>query len=77
MGGEWEPKELTMWAHYARKKQLKTALYTGRELGELPQALKAELNIIKTGPWRMELGGLNSPNTNQQIHYNREVSICL
>lgn len=73
MGGEWNLEELTTYAMIVKNRQLKTALYTGRELADLTIPLKSQLNIIKTGPWREELGGLDSPTTNQKMHYNTEV----
>lgn len=48
-----------------RHSGLKTALYTG--LDAIPSSLQAELTYLKTGPWVMELGGLDTPTTNQRF----------
>lgn len=74
MGGEWEPEALIEHLELVRRHHLKTALYTGREREELPDALIAHLDILKTGPWKAELGGLNSPTTNQKLHFITEES---
>lgn len=63
LGGEWHPHELLQFLKQARLRNFKTALYTG--LDDISISLKEELNFLKTGPWKRELGGLSSPNTNQ------------
>lgn len=63
LGGEWRPNELIGFLRICEEKGLKTALYSG--LNEVPQAIKAHLDFLKCGPWREELGGLNSTTTNQ------------
>lgn len=72
MGGEWEPETLTHFLQIIRQQSLKTALYTGREIDELPMNILTNLNYLKTGPWRAELGGLQSPRTNQKLHHFTE-----
>jgi len=67
MGGEWEPIFLLNILKIAKNEKLKTALYTGRELIELPTEIINHLDYLKTGPWIEELGGLNSNNTNQKF----------
>lgn len=73
MGGDWEPDKLSLWALIVKNYQLKVALYTGKEWDDLPSNIQTQFHIIKTGPWKWELGGLNSPTTNQKLHYNKEV----
>lgn len=68
MGGEWNEKELISFAELAVSLKIKVALYTGRELHQLSSQLISHLTYLKTGPWREELGGLDSPTTNQKIH---------
>lgn len=63
MGGEWHPRELKDFLRTARQAGFKTALYTGLEA--LPSTITEDLDFVKLGPWRQELGGLSSPNTNQ------------
>lgn len=63
MGGEWHQDELKALLQIARQFQYKTALYTG--LDDIPTDLKANLDFLKTGSWKRELGGLTSPSTNQ------------
>lgn len=65
LGGEWHEAELLALLAHARARQLKTCLYTGFE--EVSAALLAQLTFIKLGPWRRELGGLDSPYTNQRF----------
>lgn len=63
LGGEWHSHELVHFLKAAQGRKLKTALYTGLE--DIPEELKSHLTFLKTGPWKMELGGLSSPRTNQ------------
>lgn len=63
LGGEWHLTELIELLQQARRYQLHTALYTGLE--QVPPQLERELDFLKTGPWKRELGGLASPGTNQ------------
>lgn len=63
MGGEWHPGQLNQFLKRARQENLKTALYTGLE--KLSSSLSENLDFVKLGPWRQELGGLSSPGTNQ------------
>lgn len=63
LGGEWHPKVLQDYLSIARAEGFLTALYTG--LDTLPQPLIKHLDFLKTGPWRADLGGLDSPITNQ------------
>jgi len=65
-GGEWQPFQLQALLKIAQAKQLKTCLYTG--LNRISRHLKPHLNFAKVGPWQAELGGLNSPTTNQAFY---------
>lgn len=66
-GGEWEPTTLTHFLKLIKTHNLKTCLYTGQELQDIPQAILTNLSFIKTGPYKEELGGLGSPSTNQRF----------
>lgn len=65
-GGEWQPLELQQLLRAAQAKQLKTCLYTG--LDHVSRHLKPYLNFAKVGPWKEQLGGLNTPNSNQVFY---------
>lgn len=64
-GGEWDRHGLLALLRHCRSQGLKTCLYTGRE--RVSGLLMAELDYLKTGPWRASLGGLDSPHTNQRL----------
>lgn len=65
LGGEWHEKQLLIYLKYAKSLGLKTCLYTGLE--DVSISLKKELDFLKVGVWNKELGGLDSPNTNQKF----------
>ncbi|KYG64520.1 anaerobic ribonucleoside-triphosphate reductase activating protein [Bdellovibrio bacteriovorus] len=65
LGGEWHAKDLISFLTLCQQQGLLTALYTG--LDDVPSSLKDHLDFLKVGPWRAELGGLNSPTTNQKF----------
>ncbi len=65
LGGEWYPEQLLHLLKLAREQGLETCLYTGYE--QVLPALREQLTYLKTGPWIAELGGLDSPNTNQKF----------
>lgn len=65
MGGEWHEAELASMLAWIRNRKLKTALFTG--LDEVSDALKANLDYLKIGPYVAHLGGLESPDTNQKL----------
>ena len=68
LGGEWQPESLLSLLKMAREEfGLQTCLYTGYERDELPPELLSELTYLKTGRWLPERGGLDNPNTNQQL----------
>lgn len=76
MGGDNDPAEVerlltgyTAYMAYARPndKAVKTAWYSGRQ--ELPTGFEyGFINYIKLGPYKEELGGLDSPTTNQRLY---------
>lgn len=63
LGGEWS-EELPEILAFCKEKNLETCLYTG-----LPdmrnEAILNSLTYLKTGPYIKQLGGLDSPTTNQ------------
>jgi anaerobic ribonucleoside-triphosphate reductase activating protein len=63
MGGEWKRAELIALLTIAKSYGFKTCLYTGQTTIDV-EILKL-LNFIKLGPWRANLGGLDSKETNQ------------
>lgn len=76
MGGDNDPAEVkrlltgyTAYMAYARPndKAVRTAWYSGRQ--ELPAGFEyGFINYIKLGPYKEELGGLDSPTTNQRLY---------
>ncbi|MCP1660368.1 anaerobic ribonucleoside-triphosphate reductase activating protein [Neisseria perflava] len=70
MGGEWQPEALRAMLEAVKAAGLKTCLYTGlerRELEALSDGLVPLLDYLKTGRWQADLGGLDSPATNQKL----------
>ena len=70
MGGEWQPKALQKMLAIVTQEGLKACLYTGLEREELEavsDGILTYLTYLKTGRWQMELGGLDSPTTNQKF----------
>jgi anaerobic ribonucleoside-triphosphate reductase activating protein len=65
LGGEWQPAELAELLRIACEQGLKTCLYTGFE--RVAPSLLPYITYLKTGPWIAELGGLDSPSTNQRF----------
>lgn len=63
MGGEWHREELAYHLKYARQQGYHTCLYTGED--SVPLNILEHLTWIKTGRWNKDLGGLDSPITNQ------------
>lgn len=66
-GGEWEHINLINFLKIINSKGLKTCLYTGYELKDIPDELIANLDFIKVGPYKAELGGLSKKTTNQEF----------
>lgn len=74
LGGEWRESDLLELLTMVRRTDVLTALYTGET--SVSDALKNQLDFLKTGPWRRELGGLDSPTTNQ-IFYDLKNGLIL
>lgn len=69
MGGEWS-KFLINFIKYVRGgyPDKKTALYSGQELAFFEGTEYMDyLDYLKVGPYIEELGGLQSPDTNQRL----------
>lgn len=68
MGGDREPWEIYRFAKLIKEEfpEIKTAWYSGKN-HILDQEL-TNLNYIKIGPYIEELGGLDSPSTNQILY---------
>lgn len=70
MGGDAAPDKVVRLADFLRKKTngtLKTAWYSGKE--NLPNdCFLQHFNYIKLGQYKENLGGLNSPTTNQRFY---------
>jgi len=67
LGGEWDADYLLKLLKTVSDKSLKTALYTGLDIKDISSALMTNLNYLKYGPYKANLGGLSSPTTNQNI----------
>lgn len=67
LGGDWETQDLITKLKMAKEKGYKTCLYTGCEMNLVHEDIKNNLDFIKVGPYVEELGGLNSPKTNQRF----------
>lgn len=67
LGGEWAEQALLQLLKISKAARLKRCLYTGLELAELSPFIINELTFVKTGRWFAELGGLQSPTTNQKF----------
>ena len=66
MGGEWK-EELLQFLSEAKKLGKATALYTGRDIKEIPKSIKERLNYLKYGPYDDSYGPLNKKTTNQHL----------
>lgn len=77
LGGEHDIDTLTELFMYAHKR-MKTAWYCGLDM--IPKdklGILQYLDFCKLGHYDMELGGLNSPTTNQRLYqYNKLFSDC-
>ncbi len=65
-GGEWQPKQLSEYLALAKTMGFKTCLYTGRE--RVAREIHAQLDYLKTGEFDHQVGGLDSPDTNQKFY---------
>lgn len=67
MGGDADPAMVAKLAQIARAEGVKTAWYSGRQ--ELPDVAPSSIwDYVKLGPYREDLGGLRSRNTNQRFY---------
>ncbi len=69
MGGDANPRQIEAMAKWIKAKYpgLKTAWYSGKQT--LPEGFDImSMDYIKLGPYIEELGGLQSPTTNQAIY---------
>jgi anaerobic ribonucleoside-triphosphate reductase activating protein len=66
-GGEWNMDVLNRLFLAVKSKNLKVALYTGLEKSELTTDLLHNLDFLKFGRWKKDLGGLTSQTTNQEF----------
>ena len=69
MGGDAEPDEVMRLSIFIKDKfpLIKTAWYSGRET--LPEGFDIRvLDYVKLGPYKENLGGLKSPDTNQVLY---------
>ena len=76
MGGDSDPKYINGLAFYINMNhpKLKVGWYSGKET--FSKDIEPELfDYIKTGPYIEELGGLDSPTTNQQLFKKERVSL--
>ena len=76
MGGDSDPKYINGLAFYIymNHPKLKVGWYSGKDT--FSKDIEPEwFNYIKTGPYIEELGGLDSPTTNQKLFKKERVSL--
>ena len=70
MGGDCDPQEVERLSACVREttgRRIKTAWYSGRS--DLPEGFALQhFDYIKLGPYMEQLGGLDSPSTNQRFY---------
>ena len=69
MGGDSDSAYLAKLLSKVKEKypKLKTAIYSGKEYLDKTFNL-SDLDFVKIGPYKKELGGLNNPKTNQRFY---------
>lgn len=67
LGGEWDKGNLISQLDHVKSRHFKTALYTGLEYSSVDAEIVKRLDYIKYGEYKSDLGGLNSPRTNQRL----------
>ena len=75
MGGDASPSNINRLAEYVRANypKLKTAWYSGRE--HIADEIKlSNFDYLKFGPYKKELGPLNSRTTNQRFYRVQHIS---
>ena len=65
-GGEWDKENLIYFLDIAKSLKLKTCLYTGST--DVSEDIRLRLDFLKVGEWNRNLGGLDSPFTNQKFY---------
>lgn len=66
MGGDQNAAEIIEYCKYAHNNGIKTCLYTGGN--SISEELALHLDYLKTGGYISDLGGLDSPSTNQRMY---------
>ncbi len=67
-GGEWNPESLVTAIELAKKHNKKVCLFTGEEDdAAIHYSILKRLDYLKLGSYKKELGGLDSPATNQRL----------
>ena len=66
MGGDSSPEKVLDLAQFAKQFHKKTAWYSGSS--KIYENAPQHFDYIKLGKYRAELGGLNSPTTNQRFY---------
>lgn len=67
-GGEWALSSLELLIKEVKSKNKKVALYSGEHLSYFTDNFIHSLDYLKVGEYIKELGGLQSPNTNQCLY---------
>jgi anaerobic ribonucleoside-triphosphate reductase activating protein len=67
-GGDYFYDEIFEFLKIAAEHNVKTTLYSGYEINDLPTDLVKELTYLKVGAYVEELGGLDSKTTNQRLY---------
>ncbi len=68
LGGEWYEEKLNKMLKEAKHRGVKTALYSSKEIMDIPRKLKYNLTYLKVGKYTVGLGGLESVITNQRLY---------
>lgn len=69
MGGDWELTELKKLKNKVNSYRLKTAIYSGSDSEHTLKVLEDfGFDYVKVGSYNSDLGGLNSPQTNQRMY---------
>lgn len=76
MGGDFNPEIINSLASYVvlKNENLKVGWYSGRD--KIPECIDTDwFDYIKIGPYIKELGGLDSPTTNQRMYHYTGISV--
>lgn len=66
MGGDAQPEEVLKLAKQLKSYPIKTAWYSGKR--QLYEGAQLHFDYIKLGEYRANMGGLDSPTTNQRFY---------